>query len=506
LGGGSAGCLAALGLKRTLPHLEVTLVESPQIPIIGVGEATTPLLQGYLHGKLGLDMADFYLRAQPTWKLGIRFDWGLPGNYYFNYTFDKGYVLESYVYEGSVNPASFQSLLMTAGKSNLFKIDDSRYGFWPSRFAYHIENRRFVNYLKEEVKKAGVRWLQREVVDADLAEDGETVRHVVTSEGEQLPHDLFVDCSGFRSLLLEKALGSRFVSYGSSLFNDVAITAGRPRSGDLPPYATARTMRHGWCWEIPLLEGDHVGYVFSSAHCSAEEAEEEMSQSYPDMEGARMVRFRSGRHEEFWKGNVVAVGNAFGFVEPLESTALHLVCMQLAMLIDYFPATKREPETRRQLNEFVNEAWDEIRWFLAFHFKFNRKLSTRYWQDCQHETEISGNGERILESYRERCPISYRHHLATRIIDDYAFDLILLAQKVPCHLDALRLDKATWSNLRHLGQRIVDQALSSSEMLEVLGEHPELLRDLAAQAPWLKCFEVLEGYPSGRYDGPDVFA
>src|SRR5690606_14625342 len=147
---------------------------------------------------------------------------------------------------------------------------------------------------------------------------------------------LYVDCSGFRSFLLGQKLGATFTSYASSLFTDTAIAFNAPHGGKLKPYTTARTMEHGWCWNIPMVEDDHLGYVHSSAHCSEDQALAEARAIWPALSGERTVRFRSGRHDRLWVGNVFAIGNAYAFVEPLESTGLLMITRAITSLVRAF--------------------------------------------------------------------------------------------------------------------------------------------------------------------------
>ncbi|HEX5719698.1 MAG TPA: tryptophan halogenase family protein [Thermoanaerobaculia bacterium] len=496
LGGGTAGYLTALALRKVLPHLAVTLIESSEIPILGVGEATTPLLPAFLHGSLGLDVEELFRCVQPTWKLGIRFDWGPPGEECFNFPFDKGLLLDSRVHEGGINAASLGSLLMCSGRSPVFATAGRPPLLWPGPFAYHLENRRFVRYLQEQAAAAGIRHVDRRIVDAKIAPDGETIEHLVTPEGERLAFDLFVDCSGFSSFLLERSLGSPFVSFRGSLFTDTAITGVIPRGKRLLPYTLARTMRHGWCWRIPLPEEEHVGYVFSSAHCDAQEALSELRAEYPEVGDSRVVPFRAGRHEEFWKGNVVAIGNSYGFVEPLESTSLHMICLQIALLIEHFPVYRDEPQARRYANQYMSSVWDALRWFLAIHFKYNRRMATPFWLDCQEQVDVSGAAG-IIATFRERGPLSYRNQLSVHdsLWGDYGYDVLLLGQDVPGRRVAPRLKRDEWTRLLARARSLAERALPVDEALALCSRHPGLLNGFAAEAPWMQASALARAHP-----------
>src|SRR5262249_6023498 len=197
-----------------------------------------------------------------------------------------------------------------------------------------------VGYLGRRAREHGIGCIDAEIVDADLSEDGSSIESLVTSDGSRFKFDLYVDCSGFRSSLLEGKLRSSFISYDSSLFTDVAVVASIPHNGVIKPYTTAETMNSGWCWTIPHVEEDHRGYVFSSGFCAQDEAVREMRSKNPNMGDYWTVKFRSGRHEECWKGNVVAIGNSFGFVEPLESTAIQVIMKESILLTKYLPVCR----------------------------------------------------------------------------------------------------------------------------------------------------------------------
>src|SRR5262249_45268639 len=269
LGGGTAGYLTALALRARKPELQVTLIESSRIPVIGVGEATVPRLLDFLHGQhsLGLDIVDFYHRVLPTWKLGIKFFWGLPGDYSFQGSFQFGSLLEPMVYRGNIHSYCLGALLQAKDRVPVFDNGDGTYTSLLHKvpFAYHLDNPRFVRYLKEEAERAGVQLLDRVIADAVLTADGGEIDHLVDEDREVHRFDLYVDATGFRSLLLEKKLGSRYVSYESSLFTDSAVMANVPHNGVVKPYTTAESMDNGWCWNIPFEDGDQRRYVFSSA-------------------------------------------------------------------------------------------------------------------------------------------------------------------------------------------------------------------------------------------------
>jgi tryptophan halogenase len=483
LGGGTAGYMTALALRTRRPELSVTLIESSKIPIIGVGEATTPRLLDFLHARSGLDIVDFYRRVLPTWKLGIQFFWGLPGDYTFNGAFQFASLLEPMVYGGNMETYSLGCALMERDRVPVFANGDGTYTSFLHRiaFAYHLDNVRFVRYLTEEAERLGVRRLDRVIKDAELRADGENIDCLIDDGGEKHQFDLYVDASGFRSFLLEKKLGSAYISYESSLFTDSAIMADVPHDGTIKPYTRAESMDHGWCWTIPFLESDHRGYVFSSAFCTVERAIEEMRRKNPTMSEPRSLKFRSGRHEHFWRGNVLAVGNAYAFVEPLESTGLEMLSIELDLVMDHFPKSQHDHGIKQALCEKLGGMWDNIRGLLAIHYKFNRKFDTEFWRACRADTDLA-SAETRVRLFADRAPLSYSRALlrandpiADFFSQDYIYDVLLCGQQAPAtYLQPFESPAALEERRRHY-RNAAEWAIPQAEALRLLVEEPETL-------------------------------
>ncbi len=478
LGGGTAGYLAALAVRRKLPHVKVTLIESSRVPVIGVGEATTPILPRFLHIDLGLDPKEFFRIVQPTFKLGIRFRWGSDASDgAFNYPFGGVRVAEALAYQGDIEECSLRSMLMSAGGMPLGLADPDSFFGLDSEVAYHIDNRSFVEYLQGKAESAGVQRIDRLIESAVPSADGRRIAGLIGEDGQRMEFDQYVDCSGFRSVLLEKALGSKFISFGRSLFADCAIAASVPNQGRSLPYTLAEAMDCGWCWNTPQRSEDHRGYVFSSQFCSPQQAEEEMRQRNPAMGDARLIRFRAGRHEHFRKGNVFALGNAYGFVEPLESTALHMLVRQIDLMIADFPWRPGGEET---INRRVGQWWDYLKWFLAIHYRFNQRQNTPFWRACRHETDVSDHQE-LIEALRRRGPLSCDPLMAESF--DYpdplwgpeGIDVILLGQQVETTGASPFLDEASWRSQLDDCRSLLAQAASHRDALEILDRRPDLL-------------------------------
>jgi tryptophan halogenase len=502
LGGGTAGWFTALALRAQLPGLEVTVIESPSIPIIGVGEASVPSLVAFLHRYLELDVLEFMREVEPTWKQGIRFEWGSPGSYVFQAPFDwevNGIgMLGSMAETGDVNSFTLQAMLMARDVTPVINSGGRIQTFLPAfSFGYHLDNQRLVAYVTKKALERGVRRIDAKIVDAPLRAgfaDGEPeIDHLVTDDGRKLEFDLYVDCSGFRSMLLEKKLETKFHSYASSLFTDRAIAFNAPHGGHLKPYTTARTMEHGWCWNIPMRSSDHLGYVFSSAHCSEDEALAEARGLWPALSHERVVHFRSGRHDRLWVGNVFAIGNAYAFVEPLESTGLLMITRAVTSLVRAFPIERDNAVMKRFVNTTVGRDWDRLRWFLAAHYKFNRRLDSRFWQDARAGVDVSGIAN-ALEIFGAMGPLSVLPRAIRASVMEEAniffyglagLDCILMGQKVP-YPKIAREPPKTWRDRRQLALAFTQRALPQAEALRAVAEHPNWLRELVDHpASWV---------------------
>jgi tryptophan 7-halogenase len=408
LGGGSAGYLAAIALKIRMPELSVTVIHSKAIPIIGVGEGTTFTVPIFLHGYLGLDPAVFHRLARPTYKLGIRFLWGPRERFHYSFTNQldarlselpkaNGYfAFEDFEY------GDIQGALM--GHDRGFERQGDGGPLVTTGAAYHIENREFVAYLEKAAAEAGVVTVDDEVAEVETGEEG--VSALRLKSGQTARADLFVDCSGFRSELIGKALGEPFESFRSSLFCDRAVAGGWRREDEpLKPYTTAETMECGWAWQIEHDELINRGYVYSSAFVTDEEAEREFRGKNPKVKETRVIRFDSGAYRRCWIKNVVGMGNASGFVEPLEATSLSVICDHTVRLIQALADADMEPgeKTRHYYNQYTARSWSAIRRFLAMHYKFNTRIDNAFWKACQETTDLAG-AEEIVEYYQECGP------------------------------------------------------------------------------------------------------
>lgn len=414
VGGGSAGFIAALSFRILLPRVEVVVVHSAGIPVIGVGESTTQAFVDYFHKILRIDRGEFMREVNPTWKLGLRMEWGDPADTHFNYPF------EHFLNQNAPNLDRIQAFYCLDGMR-----DSSHYGAMMDRTlapcrvqngqvavdpraTYHIPNRQFLAYLQRKVQQLGAQVVDGEIVQINRLDSGD-VKSLQLKDGREIEGDFFVDSSGFKSLLLKKTMDAKFTTYGDTLLCDAAVVGSWQRAEDdtdVRPYTTVETMNSGWCWRIDFLDIVNRGYVFSTAYCSPDEAMREMKEKNPELgDDLHLIRFPSGRHDRFWIGNVAGIGNASAFVEPLEATALHLVisqCWNMIMALRDGEHRLSETMTTIENRRFV-ETWDDVRDFLAMHYRLNRRLDTPFWRHCREATPLRG-AEDLVATYAETGP------------------------------------------------------------------------------------------------------
>lgn len=439
LGGGSAGLIAALTVKRMLPGLTVRLVRSSDIGVIGVGEGTTAVFPAHFFDVLKVPKEEFYRETQPTWKQGIRFLWGPRES--FNYTFEFQYDQQregmphanGFYCEDDCRDLDLPSALMDRGKA--FLSGPLGRPLVRGQYAFHIENHRLVTYLERLASASGIEVIEGTLEHVEPGEHG--VGALVFDGGRRMTADLFIDASGFRSELMERFLHEPFRDFSSSLFCNRAVIGGWDRGSDpLVAYTTAESMDAGWCWKIEHEHWVNRGYVYSSDFISDDDALAEFLRKNPKVSNQpRVVKFRSGRYERSWVKNVVGIGNASGFVEPLEATALAQIIYGSRWLVEMLKQSAFRPSesNQRVYNTLMGRAWDEIRDFLAFHYRFNTREETPFWKLCRNETSL-GDYQGLYEFYRDEGPAPLIVHevpYKPNIYGVEGFLTMLVGMKVP---------------------------------------------------------------------------
>lgn len=390
LGGGAAGWIAAAWLAKKIDRQQtrITLVESEEIGIIGVGEATIPLLTQY-NAALGIDEFDFIRRTQGTFKLGIEFcDWGVAGNRHFHAFSDYGHAVEgisTHHYwlrmrrSGEDHPIDDYSFAYAVAKNNNFAPQAERY-----HHAYHFDAALYARYLRDLATEQGVQRIEGKVTHVDL--DGETgnITAIHLANGQTVPGDFFLDCTGFASVLLGKALGTPFVDWSHWLLCNSAIAVPSKRAGVLIPFTRSTAHAGGWRWTIPLQHRSGNGMVYNSDLWNDDAARDALLGSIDGepLAEPRLFRFTSGHRKQFWNRNCIGLGFASNFLEPLESTAIQLIVMGVLKLLKYFPQRVIDPVLRDEYNRsFLNEL-ERIRDFIIAHYCLSRRPEP-LWSACR---------------------------------------------------------------------------------------------------------------------------
>jgi len=415
VGGGTAGWMAAATLARLLPsgQAAVRLVESDEIGIIGVGEATVPLVQIF-NGMLGIDEREFVRETQGTFKLGIEFvDWGEIGNRHFHGFGDYGEFIDGIAphhywmklrEQGEQAPLSAYSFPTVAAMKNKFAPSPVRGGepeFF--KYAYHFDASLYARYLRRYAEARGVERIEGRIVDVlQRGEDG-FVEAVVTADGRRLEADLFIDCSGFRGLLIEQALHAGYEDWSKWLPCDRAVAMPCARSGDITPYTRSTAREAGWQWRIPLQHRIGNGYVYSSACVSDDEA---AALLLANLGGApladpRVLKFTGGHRKKFWSKNVVASGLASGFLEPLESTSIMLIQTGIARLVEMFPSRDFDPILEEEYNRMCIREYEKVRDFIILHYCLSRRTDSELWRYVA-SMEVPDSLRRKIEMFDAR--------------------------------------------------------------------------------------------------------
>jgi tryptophan 7-halogenase len=399
VGGGTAGYLSALMLSFKTNY-EVTIIKSPNINVIGVGESTVGSFINMIQNHCGINMEEFISHVKPVTKHGIEFDFG---EKIFHYTFDNAF--DSQEFKNDM-PVGFDFKCGNYGNSQLSRhmIEKTNSHPNPQSLAFHIENEPFLNYLEKVLLKRGVEIISEEITD--IKKDGDMIK----SLNNKYEADYFIDCSGFKSILSN----SEWNSYDNKLLNDRALFFQKRLGDSVRPYTKCTTMNSGWLWEIDHEKITSCGYVYSSKHITDDKAKSE-AESKLDIiiDNSRVIKFKTGRLKEHWIGNVITLGNSDGFVEPLESTNIMVILALSSHIIDIIRC-KNNASLIETYNEFVNNYLDTIRDFVFIHFAFNKKLDTDYWKDCRSRAELlqSGIGAELLEYYKtNNANIKFLSHI-----------------------------------------------------------------------------------------------
>lgn len=426
VGGGTAGWMAAAMLARVSgPQTSIALIESDAIGTVGVGEATIPPIRQF-NKFCQIDEAEFLKETSGTFKVGIQFEnWGKIGDCYLHAFGRVARELDAIVKmhhwwlhgrnAGSEGYPRWEELFL-----GRHAMDQGRYGFDPSSsaarpvrptllpHAYHFDAVAFAGLLRRSAEGRKVTRLEGQIEKVERDPESGDVASVHLNDGRTLSADLFIDCSGFRSLLLGEAMGEPFDDWSKWLPADRAVVVQSENiSGAITPGTRAIAHAVGWQWRIPLQHRTGNGHVYSSSFSTDEDAKNRLVNTLdtPSIGDPRVLKFSTGRRQRAWVGNVVALGLSAGFLEPLESTSIHLVQASIERLVDLFPSRQIEPALRDDFNRRTEKEWAQIRDFIIAHYKVNQRDDSEFWKYCR-EVEVPESLSETLNLWGERGGLS----------------------------------------------------------------------------------------------------
>jgi len=482
-GGGTAGWVTATALVRHLgPLIDITLVESDEIATVGVGESTVPTFRGF-HDFMKIDERAFMSSALCTFKLGIEFhDWARVGDRYIH---PFGYLgkpvswmadfhhfwLHAHA-KGMGGELGEYCLEWVAGEANRFSHEPG------IGYAYHLDAWRYVAFLRGLAEPAGVKRVEGKIQSVERNGESGDIDAVVLENGTRIEGDLFVDCTGFRSLLLGQALEIPFEDWSHWVITDSAIAMQSTQPKPPRPYTTCYAHRAGWRWQIPLQGREGNGIVYCREQMSDDEARAKL---LADVEGEPLVepwqlRFKTGMRQQTWAKNCVALGLANGFIEPLESTSIHLMMTAVTRLIQDFPFDGCHDALRRRFNEKSRQEFENIRDFVILHYHVSERDDSDFWKHMR-TMDIPDSLKARIALWREDARAYQLPHELFRV-DSWA--MVLPGQRVMPEgyhrLAAMMPYDELRTQLSAMRQQIADK-------VEKMPGHPEYLKSYCPAKP-----------------------
>jgi tryptophan halogenase len=478
VGGGTAGWSTAAVLSQWLSKVEIRLVESDEIGIIGVGEATIPHIRNLL-ALAGLDPLKMIAESKATFKLGIQFvDWGAPGESYIHgfgkIGRDMLWLHPHQLWLSArtrtpdlVKDFDHYSLNCVACLKNRFAFPDPRQPNSPLSdidYAYHFDASLLARFMRSESEARGVQRIEGKIVDVIQNSETGFVERVRLTDGREVDGDLFVDCSGMRALLIGDALGHDYVDWNQWLLCNRAQAVPCASVEPLTPYTRCTARKSGWQWRIPLQHRIGNGYVYASELLSDEAAAETLLANLDGeaLADPRPVKFRPGRRTKSWDKNVVAIGLSSGFLEPLESTSIHLIQTGIHRLLAMFPGEAFSQADIDEYNLQARTEYEDVRDFIIAHYKVTRRSGDPFW-DHVREMDVPDSLTERFELFRSSG--RFFKHNAQELFAEESWVQVLLGQGFEMRPDP------------------VTEFVPPEEVAGFLGDVAEVIEDVAAKMP-----------------------
>ena len=504
VGGGTAGWMAAMILDTTFSRTSalrnrprICLIESPNIATVGVGEATVPRMASTIR-EAGISERDFFRETNASFKLGVKFcNWNTDAAGkridYIN-PFARGEMLagldaaEYFLRFGNGDRDFTQSVTphedlnrQCRGARPLGQPEfEQRLGF-----AYHLDAVKFAGMLTRFCTKRGVEHIQDEVKSVELDDQG-NVSHLMLERNGRHDIEFVVDCTGFRGLIINQALGEPFLDYADYLPNDraMALQIEHPDPERIESVTRSTALGAGWTWRVPLYNRVGTGYVYSSAHRTDDQAADEFLAWLGDSAKGgtpRVIPMRIGRVRNPWVKNCVAIGLAGGFIEPLESTAIHMVDHAVRWFADHLPTRDIAPSIRSRYNRQMNKLYNEVLEFICLHYRLSNRTDDQYWIDARTQLKLPDRLAENLEIWQHRLPMAHDIEFAS-LFDHRSYQTVLLGKQ--CYdtgfgtgiRDRLRpLNKPIWY------QFCKDANIQLAQILKIMPDHKTLLREIRGE-------------------------
>ena len=423
VGGGTAGWMTAAALAKVLggERYQISLIESESIGTVGVGEATIPGIKAF-NDILGISEEEFLKKTQATFKLGIEFsDWGYLGNSYMHpfgkYGVNIGPLAFYHYWQklyslGKSNKLSDYSIAAQLAINGKFSAPQNISGSPLSQlmYAYHFDASLYASLLKDNAERNGVIRIEGEVERVKLSSENGRIESIHLKDGVSIAADFFIDCTGFRGLLINDTLKTPFESWSDFLLCDRAVTVQARNNGQVLPYTRSLAKPVGWQWKIPLQNRSGNGYVYSSKFMSDEQAKALLLSNVDGeaINSPSLVKFKTGVTKDFWVKNCVAIGLSSGFLEPLESTSIYLIQQAITKLIALFPSDEIYAADVNRYNELMRSDYEHARDFVLLHYKASSRTDSEFWRYCR-DMDVPPSLTKRIELYLA-CARVYREN------------------------------------------------------------------------------------------------